>query len=210
MNRFIRPLAAFAALWVVVLSLSPTFVWAQSKPLSEEDLTSLLKLGIDEETIVTRVQKGGLSFAVDDATVDRLKTAGATDAVVKALQDAAKSKPKKPAPTPGASAITYQDMLKLLQLGLDESAIMARLQKSPTHFTLDAKQVEELKRAGASEKLLAAMAGQRKPSGDQTGDVTDFAILLDCSGSMMEKTTDGKTKMEVAKRVVADLVEKIP
>jgi hypothetical protein len=85
---------------------------------------------------------------------------------------------------------------------------MARLEKSPTQFTLDAKQVAELKRAGASEKLLAAMSGKRKPSGEQTGDVTDFAILLDCSGSMMEKTTDGKTKMAVAKAVVAELAAK--
>jgi len=208
MTRLGRPRAILAFVLIAVSSWAPSSAWAQSKPLGEDDLTTLLTLGIDEETIVTRIQKGGLSFTVDDATVDRLKSAGATDVVVKALQESAKS--KKPATKSDKPAITYEDVLKLLQLGLDEQAILTRLQKSPTQFTLDTKQIEELKRAGASEKLLAAMAGQRTPSGEQTGDVTDFAILLDCSGSMMEKTPDGKTKMEVAKSVVSDLVEKIP
>src|SRR5713101_6183853 len=105
--------------------------------------------------------------------------------------------------------ITYQDVLKLLEQKTDEQEILRRLEKSPTIFTLDTRQTEELKKAGASEKLLQTMAGKR--SGATPGnDITDFAIILDCSGSMIDKTREGPTKMEVAKRVVADLIGKIP
>src|SRR5205823_3118006 len=33
--------------------------------------------------------------------------------------------------------------------------------------------------------------------------------ILDCSGSMRDKTPDGETKMEAAKRVVSELIRKI-
>jgi Mg-chelatase subunit ChlD len=105
--------------------------------------------------------------------------------------------------------VTYQDVLKLLELGIDEQEIIKRLEKSPTLFTLDTNQEQELKKAGATDKLLAAMKGKRRPAGN-TSDVTDFALILDCSGSMIDKTREGPTKMEVAKKVVSDLIEKIP
>jgi len=100
-------------------------------------------------------------------------------------------------------------VLHLLSLGIGEDAILQRLQQSPTVFTLDAAQVAALKQAGASERLLSAMAGNR-PTPQPAGDVTDFAIVLDCSGSMMEATPEGQSKMQEAKKVVTDLMEKIP
>ena len=105
--------------------------------------------------------------------------------------------------------ITYQDVLKLLENKTDEQGIIQRLEKSPTIFTLDARQVDELKKAGASERLLQALAGKR-PGATPGNDITDFAIILDCSGSMIDKTREGPTKMEVAKKVVADLIGKVP
>lgn len=180
---------------------------AQGKPLAEADVVKLLELGIDEQAIVARIEKSGVAFAADAEVLDRLKTAGASDAVLEAVKKGTKSKP-----TPGAAPVTYEDVLQLVTLGIGEDAILARLEKSPTAFTLDAKQVSELKAAGASQKLIDALGKPRAPSGDAqaSGDVTDFAILLDCSGSMMEHTPDGKPKMAVAKTVVADLVQKIP
>jgi len=105
--------------------------------------------------------------------------------------------------------ITYQDVLKLLENKTSEQKILERLEQSPTIFTLDAPQVDELKKAGASEKLLQALAGKRIAA-KSSHDITDFAIILDCSGSMIDKTREGSTKMEVAKRVVADLIAKVP
>jgi Ca-activated chloride channel family protein len=66
-----------------------------------------------------------------------------------------------------------------------------------------------LTRAGASGTLLAFLRGQRGGP-TRIGDVTSIVIILDCSGSMADKTQDGPSKMEVAKKVVSGLIEKIP
>lgn len=100
--------------------------------------------------------------------------------------------------------------MKLLELGIDEATILKRLEKSPTVFVLDAEQITQLKKAGASEKLLSALQGVRQISSQAAELITDFAVILDCSGSMKEKTKEGETKMAAAQRVVTELIEKIP
>lgn len=178
---------------------------AQVNALNESNLIDLIKLGIDETAIVANIQKSGISFAVTDESLSRLKAAGASDVVLSALRKTRKSK----VPSAGGAPITYQDVLKLLKLRIDEDTIINRLKKSPTIFTLGAQQVAELKAEGASQKLLDVLAGNR-PTSSQSGDVTDFAIILDCSGSMIERTKDGVAKIKSAKTVVTDLVRKIP
>src|SRR5262249_31717420 len=134
-----------------------------------------------------------------------LKDAGASAAVLEAI---------KQARTAGPSAdkrhtVTYQNVLELLRAGVDETVIRKRLETSPTLFTLDESQVDELKKAGASENLLATL--QTKKSGvNSPGDVTDLVLILDCSGSMIDKTSDGLTKMQVAQDVVTDLITRYP
>lgn len=179
---------------------------AQDKPLAEKDIVSLIELQIDEAAIVGKLQKGGLSFSVDDAALARLKDAGATEAILKAVQAAGARKPA----APGVAPVTYPDVLKLVELGIDEAAILKRLEKSPTTFTLSAAQVAELKQRGATDALIAALRSGRTLSPQAAELITDFAIVLDCSGSMKEATPEGEAKMAAAKRVVTDLVSKIP
>lgn len=178
---------------------------AATKPVTEQDIVAMIGLGLDDEAIAARIKKAGLAFEPGDPALQKLKAGGASEAVLKAVQEAAKSKPAAPA----QNAVTYEQILQMLTLGIDEEGILKRLEKSPTVFTLDASQVAALKRAGATDKLLASMSGQR-PGSPQSGDITDLAIILDCSGSMKELTTGRETKMTVAKRVVTDLVQKIP
>jgi len=107
------------------------------------------------------------------------------------------------------AAITYQDVLKLLEAGTPEAEILDRLAKSPTLFTLDTEQIDALKKAGATEKVLKSM--QAGASGvASTGDVANLAIILDCSGSMRDRTREGPSKMEAAKRLVTKLIRDIP
>ena len=205
-----------------LVSLFLTLCWAglaaaqADKPLSEQELTALLGVGIDEAALVARVQKGGLAFEPTAGALDKLKAAGAGEALLKAVETAGK-KPAAAGP-PAAVPITYDQLLLLVKTGIGEEAILARLAKSPTKFVLDARQETELKAAGASDSLLAAMTG--KPgAGAAAGavagvaaarDISNLAIILDCSGSMREATREGESKMDAAKRVVADLVSKIP
>lgn len=174
-------------------------------PLGPADLAKLIELGIDDEAVVAKIHKDGINFAADEAALAQLKTAGASDTIVKALQAAAAKKAE-----PAAQAIRYQDVLQLVTLGLDEASILKRLQKSPTVFTLSTEQIAELKKAGATPKLIDALQAPRAIPAAAAEFITDFAIVLDCSGSMKEMTKEGEPKMTAAKRVVADLVQKIP
>ncbi len=177
----------------------------KDRPLSEANLTKLIELRIEDDAIAGKLRTAGVAFAIDDALIKRLKEAGASDTVIAATRTAA-----RPQGTSTDKPVTYQDVLKLVQLGLQEEVIMKRLEKSPTLFTLDAIQVAELKRAGASENLLKAMQEGRPNGTGSSPKITDFAVVLDCSGSMGEQTRDGQVKIDVAKRVVSELVSKMP
>jgi hypothetical protein len=177
------------------------------QPIAEAGLASLIDLKIDDEVIIARIKKAGLAFAADEAALKRLADKGASEAVLAAVREAGA---KKPAAGGGAAAITYGDVLKLLQLEIPEEQILKRLAKSPTVFTLSAEQVAELKGAGATDALIKAMKAPREAPPEAAELITNFAIVLDCSKSMEAKTSDDETKMAAAKRVVADLIKKIP
>lgn len=179
---------------------------AADRTMTEEGVQSLVDLKIDDEVIVARIKKAGLSFAPDEAALKRLTDAGASAAVLDAVREAGTKKPA----TSGLAAVTYADILKLLQLEIPDDQILMRLAKSPTVFTLSPAQIAELKAAGATEKLLTALQAAREISPQSAELITNFALVLDCSGSMKELTKEGETKMEAAKRVVADLIQKIP
>lgn len=111
---------------------------------------------------------------------------------------------------PGDEPITFDDLLKLVSLGIDEETILKRLQRSPTVLTPSAEQVAALKKAGASDRLITAIREGRPLSPPSAETISQFAIVLDCSGSMKEKTPEGVTKMASATQVLADLVQKLP
>jgi hypothetical protein len=87
-----RPKLLTALLPVLLL---PLLVLAHSdnpKPLTEADLVKLIELQIDDKAVVARLEKGGVSFSVDDAAVERLKKAGASSVLVAAVQKLAEAK----------------------------------------------------------------------------------------------------------------------
>jgi len=179
---------------------------AADKPISEDDIVALIDLQIKDQVIVARIKEAGLAFTADDESLKRLTQKGASEEVVNALREAGKKKPAGKVP----AAITYADVQKLLKLKVPEDEILRRLAKSPTIFTLSTQQVAELKEAGATEALLKALTSPREASAMAAELVTNIALVLDCSGSMREATKEGEMKMEAAKRLVADLIKKIP
>jgi hypothetical protein len=200
--------AAFAVLLQITLLCSLTVSRAHAaRPLSEDDIIKLIELQIDDSAIIGKIKKEGAAFPVTDAALEKLKDAGASEKVLNALREWGKP---KSSPATGGKVVSYADVVKLLDLGIDEAEIMKRLAKSPTLFTLGADQVAELKKKGASETLLAALQGQRGGGASVSGSVTDFVIILDCSGSMKARTKDGQMKMAAAKKVVTELIQNIP
>jgi von Willebrand factor type A domain-containing protein len=197
------------ALFAFLVSFS-VIAWGQAaRPLTEKEIASLTDLQIPSESIVARIAKGGVAFDVDDAAIDRLKKANASPEVIEAVRKAGEIRKSVGTQKAGKPTITYDDVVKLLELGIDENTIIKRLETSPTVFTLGAEQTAELKRAGATDRLLKALAGERGAPAAK-GDITDFAIVFDCSASMQEKSSNGQTKMVVAQKVVTELVDRVP
>ena len=81
-----------------------------AKSLSEGDLATLLRVGIAEDVIVAKIRSDGVDFAVDQDAVARLKQAGASEAVLQALQapKAAAAAAPEPAAVPMAVWVKRQ------------------------------------------------------------------------------------------------------
>jgi hypothetical protein len=106
--------------------------------------------------------------------------------------------------------VSFDDLMTALKEGVEEEEILKGLIASPTHFTLSEYQSAQLERIGASKRILDALKTKPIQAGSAGSDITDLAIILDCSGSMKERTPDGDSKMEAAKRVLTGLIPSIP
>ena len=111
-----------------------------------------------------------------------------------------------------AGALTQQDVLRLLELKIPEQTIIEKVRISGTAFVLGADDAARLKKAGASDALIAAMqaASAASATSSATSEITDLALIVDYSGSMNAKMKDGATKVASAKKSVTDLIDKLP
>ena|SRR5216684_4068109 len=92
-----------------------------------------------------------------------------------------------------AQVLTQQDVIKLLELKIPEQTIMEKVKSSGTAFVLGADDIARLKKAGASDALIAAMQASASvpAAGNPASEITDLVLIVDYSGSM-----NAKRKME--------------
>jgi len=111
-----------------------------------------------------------------------------------------------------AQILTQQDVIKLLELKIPEQTIIDKVKSSGTAFVLGADDIARLKKAGASDALIAAMQSSASTAGagSPASEITDLVLIVDYSGSMNAKMKDGATKVASAKRCVKDLIDKLP
>ena len=169
-------------------------------PLSIDQIVELHRLGINDHAIVEKIQNDGVNTATGGNGVSVLQQSGVSPEVIAATQQQMSLR------RGGAPAITYEDVKQLLTLGIAEDAVIERLQDSPTLFTLDARQTYELRGLGATDRMFAALRGEsRTPTAKSTEKVTDVALILDCSGSMSELTSDGRCNLVLKRK---DLIQR--
>ena len=111
-----------------------------------------------------------------------------------------------------AEVLTQQDVIKLLELKIPEQTILDKVKDSGTAFVLGTEDIARLKKAGASDALIAAMQSSTAvpATGNPASEITDLALIIDYSGSMNAKMKDGATKVASAKKCVTDLIDKLP
>ena len=112
----------------------------------------------------------------------------------------------------GSGVLTQQDIARLLELKIPEQTIVEKVKASGTSFVLGAGDIARLKKAGAGDALIAAMQATSSTAGAgaATAEITDLALIVDYSGSMNAKMSDGATKVASAKKCVSDLIDKLP
>ena len=188
---------------------APLPIGAVPRPLAEKDLSLLVELKIAPAAIVSKIQAAGVAMEVDEAVIARLKTAGAPETVLTVLGEALAAK-TKPAAGP---ALTYENVLRLLSLGVDEQAILRRHAKSPAVPSFDAGQTAKLKQAGASDNLLAVLSADA-PRGKVAGEpaatenaagagrmIPGWGEFIDPVGDCRISEQDGKVTIAVPGRV---------
>lgn len=111
-----------------------------------------------------------------------------------------------------ADILTQQDVIKLLELKIPEQTIIDKVKSSGTAFVLGTDDVARLKKAGASEALIAAMQSSSSvpAAGNPASEITDLMLIVDYSGSMNARMKDGAAKVTSAKKCVGELVGKLP
>jgi len=206
MNTTQRTIARYLFAVLAAWLLQGDTLSARSPKAIEIDQLSTLVQFVDEDAVVAKIEEVGIAFPADEAALEKLRKAGASPRVVEAVAKAARP---GPAPDDG-TAVSWKQLLTLLET-LGEEKTTEVLAGSPTLFTLDAEQERTLREEyHVSDAFLAAVKGDRIREPARKVEVTDVALVFDCSGSMMEQTPDGEAKMEVARRVVDDLVASIP
>ncbi len=108
-----------------------------------------------------------------------------------------------------ARAITFDQLVEYLELSVPEDKIRQRIAASPTRFVLGEDQQERLRAAGASDSLLAFLSAPNA-SVEAPGDISDFVVILDCSGSMNDRLTDGGSKWDAARGAALRLISSVP
>src|SRR3954454_23891227 len=103
-----------------------------------------------------------------------------------------------------ADVTTFPDLFRLVRSEPDPTVVLERC--GDTVFTLNAAQRAQLAKAGAPPALVAALQERR----GGLDDVRNFALIVDCSGSMKESLPDGRSKMDAAKEVLTELVKRVP
>src|SRR4051794_17117157 len=87
-------------------------IGAQSgKPLSEDFLVKWIKRPVEDPAIISKLQTDGIDFAVDPAVLQRLKEAGASAAVLDAVQKAGRPRPAPVVAAAPGNAVTYKDVM---------------------------------------------------------------------------------------------------
>jgi len=195
-------------MFCAILLLGICAVSAAAAPLKEQGLNALIEAGFEEDEIVAKIEKDGIAFELNPETIERLKTAGVSDAVLKALEAASK-RPASAKPDAAKPLIAFDSVISLLESGIESDVIIAKLRKSAATYTLSVDQEKQLRSAGASDELIRAMKEGVKDA-DTPEPISDLALVLDVSASMKEATADGRAKIDVAKEVVSELVRRIP
>jgi hypothetical protein len=133
--------------------LAPEFAEYQSEGLRLQEIVEMLRAGVAQEKIIHEVEERGVSFAFTLEAEQQLKFAGGGAQLLEAVRYMAGADDSKPP----ARGLTIQEIVGLLESGVDNNRVFNLVQEKGVNFRLDAAAEGELRAAGANAKLLRAI-----------------------------------------------------
>ena len=138
--------------------------WAEAQfPLVFASLTPSLAFSQNQQMANCHTPESAGNFVGSDETMVN----GMVCKIVKtqpAQQQIAAQQSTGPATTsPQGSDITNARVIEMSKLGLDDDIIIARIKHGPSHFQLNDADLLDMKKAGVSPKVIAAMLDVARP-----------------------------------------------
>lgn len=168
---FRKALVLFLLLAVATVSL-PAHAQKPGTPLSEREVLDLVKNFVPSERIVELVEQFGISFEPTGGYLAKLRTAGADDALIKALRNAKPRKPaesakpaepvKQPEPARENPPLSQSQVSKLVGDGIPDDAVAELVTKLGISFEPDREALDSLRNAGAKQSLLTALSKAKR------------------------------------------------
>jgi formylglycine-generating enzyme required for sulfatase activity len=146
-EEYVESLKSAGATDAVVQALVRSSALGQEAgpPLSKDQITRLVRLGMSSSDLAGRIKARGLDFEPTDDDLEALRKAGAPLEVLRAIREV------KPKP------LTQEQIGKLVAGGVPSQRAAALLKQHGIDFVADEEYLDTLRAAGATDEVIAAL-----------------------------------------------------
>jgi hypothetical protein len=131
----------------LVLALS---AWAQQKPLTQDQVQSLVRSGLGDESGAKLIEQRGIDFAPAEDFMQSLKAAGASEAFMKALRAA-----KPPEAASAKKPLNQVQVFALLAGQVPSHRVAMLVEERGIDFEPTDDYLQEVRLAGGHDNSLA-------------------------------------------------------
>jgi tetratricopeptide (TPR) repeat protein len=147
--RFRKTLIFFILTMGLVFTLP---AWAQQKPLTQDQVQSLVRSGLGDETGAKAIEQRGIDFDPAEDLMQNLKTAGANEEFLKALRAA-----KRPEPASAKKPLDQVQVILLLAGGVPTHRVAMLVKERGIDFEPQDDYLQEVRLGGGGNELISAL-----------------------------------------------------
>ena len=149
-----RPFVTILILVMPMIQALP--VSAQQKPFTQEQVVTMVRAGLGDDSGAKLIEQRGIDFAPADDFVQTLKGAGASEAFLNALRAA-----KPPEPTSAKKPINQVQVFALLVGQVPSHRVTVLVQERGIDFEPTDDYLQEVRLAGGEDELISALKGAK-------------------------------------------------
>src|SRR5208283_1251478 len=147
--RYCKTLTLLILATGLVFALS---AWAQQKPLTQDQVQSLVRSGLADESGAKLIEQRGIDFALAEDFLQSLKAAGASQAFLKALLAA-----KHPGPASAKKPLNQEQVFALLVGGVMSHRVTMLVEERGIDFEPAHGYLQQVRLAGGEDELISAL-----------------------------------------------------